>query len=50
MEDAFRLALMALFEANQALCRDDPQRGRAASTPCSRCRRCCPVVASDGRS
>ena len=30
MEDAFRVALMALFEANQALCRDDPQRGRAA--------------------
>ena len=30
MEDAFRVALMALFEANQALCRDDSQRGRAA--------------------
>jgi hypothetical protein len=30
MEDAFRVALMALFEANQALCRGDPQRGRAA--------------------
>jgi hypothetical protein len=30
MEDAFRFALMALFEANQALCRDDPQRGRSA--------------------
>jgi hypothetical protein len=30
MEDAFRVALMALFEANQSLCRDDPQRGRAA--------------------
>jgi hypothetical protein len=30
MEDAFRVALMALFEANQALCLDDRQRGRAA--------------------
>jgi hypothetical protein len=30
MEDAFRVALMALFEANHALCRDDRQRGRAA--------------------
>jgi hypothetical protein len=30
MEDAFRVALMALFEANQALGRDDPYRGRSA--------------------
>src|SRR6516165_2723078 len=30
MEDAFRVALMALFEANEALCRDDSRRGRAA--------------------
>jgi len=28
MEDAFRFALMALFEANEAYCRDDPRRGR----------------------
>ncbi|MBV9354312.1 MAG: hypothetical protein JO023_02175, partial [Chloroflexi bacterium] len=30
MEDAFRVALLTLFEANQTLCRDDPHRGRAA--------------------
>jgi hypothetical protein len=27
MEDAFRFALMALFEANEAICRDDPRHG-----------------------
>ncbi len=27
MEDAFRFALMALFEANEAYCRDDSRRG-----------------------
>ena len=30
MEDAFRFALMALFEANEAHCRADPVDGRAA--------------------
>jgi hypothetical protein len=30
MEDAFRFALMALFEANQARCQLDPEFGRAA--------------------
>jgi hypothetical protein len=30
MEDAFRFALMALFEANEAHCRADPVHGRAA--------------------
>ncbi len=30
MEDAFRFALMALFEANEARCRIDPAIGRAA--------------------
>jgi hypothetical protein len=30
MEDAFRFALMSLFEANVALCHADPLRGRAA--------------------
>ena len=29
MEDAFRYALMTLFEANLAMCRQDPQRGPA---------------------
>lgn len=29
MEDAFRYALMSLFEANVDLCRADPKRGRA---------------------
>jgi hypothetical protein len=28
MEDAFRFALMALFEANEAFCRQDPRWGR----------------------
>jgi hypothetical protein len=28
MEDAFRFALMALFEANEALCQMDPEAGR----------------------
>ena len=28
MEDAFRFALMALFEANEAICRTDPIAGR----------------------
>lgn len=30
MEDAFRFALMALFEANEAICRTDPIAGRGA--------------------
>ena len=30
MEDAFRFAVLALFEANQALCAEDPHRGRSA--------------------
>ena len=30
MEDAFRFALMALFEANEALCRIDPIGGRSS--------------------
>jgi hypothetical protein len=30
MEDAFRFAVLALFEANQALCADDPRFGRGA--------------------
>lgn len=28
MEDAFRFALLTLYEANEALCRDDPVAGR----------------------
>jgi hypothetical protein len=28
MADAFRFGAMALFEANAALCRGDPHRGR----------------------
>ena len=28
MEDAFRFAVLALFEANQSLCAEDPRRGR----------------------
>ncbi|MBV9603220.1 MAG: type IV secretory system conjugative DNA transfer family protein [Chloroflexi bacterium] len=30
MEDAFRFATLALYEANEALCADDPLRGRGA--------------------
>src|SRR6202011_6204908 len=30
MEDAFRFAVLALFEANQSLCAEDPHRGRFA--------------------
>jgi hypothetical protein len=30
MEDAFRFAVLALFEANQALCAEDPRHGRGA--------------------
>ncbi len=30
MEDAFRFATLALFEANEALCREDPRLGRGA--------------------
>jgi hypothetical protein len=30
MEDAFRFAILALFEANQALCAEDPRHGRGA--------------------
>jgi len=30
MEDAFRFAVLALFEANQSLCAEDPRRGRSA--------------------
>jgi hypothetical protein len=30
MEDAFRFATLALFEANEALCAEDPRRGRGA--------------------
>ena len=30
MEDAFRFAVLALFEANQALCAEDPRFGRGA--------------------
>lgn len=30
MEDAFRFAVLALFEANQALCAEDPRLGRNA--------------------
>jgi hypothetical protein len=30
MEDAFRFAILALFEANQALCAEDPRGGRSA--------------------
>jgi hypothetical protein len=30
MEDAFRFALMALFEANQSVCWADPRRGRSS--------------------
>jgi hypothetical protein len=30
MEDAFRFALMALFEANQAICATDPRWGRSS--------------------
>jgi hypothetical protein len=30
MEDAFRFALMALFEANEAICRTDPIAGRGS--------------------
>ena len=30
MEDAFRFAILALFEVNEALCADDPRGGRGA--------------------
>jgi hypothetical protein len=30
MEDAFRFALMALFEANEAMCHVDPEQGRSS--------------------
>jgi hypothetical protein len=30
MEDAFRSAILALFEANEALCAEDPRHGRVA--------------------
>ena len=30
MEDAFRFAVLALFEANQSLCAEDPRHGRGA--------------------
>ncbi|TME25707.1 MAG: hypothetical protein E6I75_27325, partial [Chloroflexi bacterium] len=30
MEDAFRFALMALFESNEAICRIDPIAGRSS--------------------
>ena len=28
MEDAFRFALLTLYDANEAICRDDPRGGR----------------------
>jgi len=30
MEDAFRFAVLALFEANEAMCAEDPRGGRGA--------------------
>ena len=38
MEDAFRFALMALFEANEAICHVDPIAGASHSTQCSKFR------------
>ena len=41
MEDAFRFAVLALFEANEAMCAADPRAGRGMpSTPSWTCRRC----------
>jgi hypothetical protein len=50
MEDAFRFAILALFEANQNLCDEDPRLGATPSTPSWMCRPFSRDAASDSTS